>query len=191
VFRGDPIGSPCRRRRRCFRVWGTRAHFEARTPPSFGSSGPLDGSLRSSRRARMREVNLRNRRSVVSHVGSVGAAYCGVLSALCARARRSAVRIHTAARRRRPAARRGRRARDAAARLAASRGAAPRSGKPAALAVPGRPPPRHRRAASTPHEPPVPTFTRLRHSWYGVSRPPLMPTAGEGARRAHLHPPTA
>src|SRR5674536_91463 len=30
VFRGDPIGSPCRRRRRCFRVSGTRAHFEAR-----------------------------------------------------------------------------------------------------------------------------------------------------------------
>src|SRR5674536_160589 len=96
-------------------------------------------------------------------VGSVGSAYSGVLSALCARARRSAVRIHTAARRRRPAARRGRRARDAAARLAASRGAAPLSGKPADQAVHGRPPYRHRRAASTLHEP----------------------------RRAHLHPPTA
>src|SRR5664280_940227 len=39
----------------------------------------------------------------------------------------------------------------------------PLSGKPAALAVHGRPPSRHRRAASTPHEP----------------------------RRAQLHPPTA
>src|SRR5664280_406722 len=46
-----------------------------------------------------------------------------------------------------------------------------------------------RRARRT--SPAVPTFTRLRHSWYGVSRPPVMPTAGEGARRAQLHPPTA
>jgi len=37
-----------------------------------------------------------------------------------------------------------------------------------------------RRARRT--SPAVPTFTRLRHSWYGVSRPPVMPTAGEGAR---------
>jgi DNA-directed RNA polymerase specialized sigma24 family protein len=37
-----------------------------------------------------------------------------------------------------------------------------------------------RRARRT--SPAVPTFTRLRHSWYGVSQPPVMPTAGEGAR---------
>src|SRR5664280_2730684 len=37
-----------------------------------------------------------------------------------------------------------------------------------------------RRARRT--SPAVPSFTRLRHSWYGVSLPPVMPTAGEGAR---------
>src|SRR5450759_886225 len=35
------------------------------------------------------------------------------------------------------------------------------------------------------------SFTRLRHRWYGVSRPVTVPTAGEGARRAPLHLATA
>src|SRR5450759_3509369 len=42
------------------------------------------------------------------------------------------------------------------------------------------------RNQATPH-----SFTRLRHRWYGVSRPVTVPTAGEGARRAPLHLATA
>jgi DNA-directed RNA polymerase specialized sigma24 family protein len=139
----------------------------------------------------MREVNLRHRRSVVSHVGSVGSAYSGVLSALCARARRSAVRIHTAL-----VDGDRQRAEDVVHETLLRAWQHPAALHP----YRGNPRPRlftvahhlvidERRARRT--SPAVPTFTRLRHSWYGVSRPPVMPTAGEGARRAQLHPPTA
>src|SRR5664279_2221153 len=40
-------------------------------------------------------------------------------------------------------------------------------------------------------KPSMPHSTRLRHSWYGVSRPAAMPTAGEAGRRGWLHPATA
>src|SRR5450759_257662 len=35
------------------------------------------------------------------------------------------------------------------------------------------------------------SFTRLRHTWYGVSRPHTVPSAREAARSISLHPPTA